>query len=264
MTESQKNAVLHDIIQLRHPILKRNVPEEKEIHVIKSPKHPGVEFIRHQVKPSDDLTVLAIRYGTTESEIRRYNRRVVFDSLENVLFDFILIPIDGNEVRRGNTFPDQRPEEQIKVDKQVDEKYMKMRCFLLHGGPGTKFPQASKLEAEFYLEEGGYVLGKALEQWKDDITWEMTHPFVPSETKVILEPSSPSLSRRSSPTPRFRQRSVWFSCFRRPSRPQLSITTDLTITPKTQSRRWSFHPFKREKRENFEYHMLELAPISYV
>jgi hypothetical protein len=38
--------------------------------------HLGVRFAEHLVKADDDLTDLAVRYSSSEAEIRRFNRRV--------------------------------------------------------------------------------------------------------------------------------------------------------------------------------------------
>jgi len=77
--------------------------------------HPGLKFAEHVVKADDDLTDLAVRFGTSEAEIKRYNRRVVFDRLDNVLGDTIFIPMSMDL----ETFPDQRPLEQKAINVEA-------------------------------------------------------------------------------------------------------------------------------------------------
>ena len=50
-------------------------------------------LVRHMVQPTDDLVDLALRYDTTVAAIRRYNRRVVFEQLDNVVGEQIHIPV---------------------------------------------------------------------------------------------------------------------------------------------------------------------------
>ena len=62
---------------------------------------PAQKFVRHLVVPTDDLVDLAVRYDTTPELIRRHNRRVVFQHLDNVMGEYIHIPVkEGFELPR--------------------------------------------------------------------------------------------------------------------------------------------------------------------
>ena len=50
-------------------------------------------FVDHLVVPGDDLVDLAVRYDTSVELIRRHNRRVVFEQLDNVLNEVLHIPV---------------------------------------------------------------------------------------------------------------------------------------------------------------------------
>lgn len=61
---------------------------------------PDHTLIDHVVKDDDDLTALAVRYDLSEGEIRRFNRKVVFDHLLNVVGDTLKIPVTRSTLLR--------------------------------------------------------------------------------------------------------------------------------------------------------------------
>jgi hypothetical protein len=54
---------------------------------------PSQRFVDHLVVPEDDLVDLALRYDTEVQLIRRHNRRVVFQHLDNVVGEVLRIPV---------------------------------------------------------------------------------------------------------------------------------------------------------------------------
>lgn len=124
---------------------------------------PQINFIEHLVVWDDDLTDLAVRYGTEESEIRRYNRRIVFDNLANVEGELIKIPVANGTTKED--FPDQRV---IREDAPVvDRTAYLIDCFM-----HLTLGQVSVYEARFYLEENGWIVKDAITAYKCDLEWE--------------------------------------------------------------------------------------------
>jgi len=239
--KTAQRAVFQDIESKNHPLFyRRRDLQTNGPKLLSFPQHPGVEFIRHHVELNDDLVDISVRYNTTPGSIRRYNRKLVFDSLENVMFDWLIIPIDGDEVRKGNTFPDRRPPEQRVVDKKANM----LRHFTMHSGPGTKYPRVKKEEALFYLEEAQFDITKALDRWKEDMEWELAHPFEPGRN---LLPAA--VSSALTATPMTRQRS--------PSADSLVPDDDSPSPSSSWFRCW--RPMPRVSQYNY----IELAPISY-
>jgi len=118
-------------------------------------------FHAHKVHPSDTLDGLAVRYNTTVSQIRRYNRRIVFDTLDNVFGDNIFIPKNG-EVGLAPVDP-KLEEQRIKKEK--------IRTFLFRAGH-----DCHESEAMFYLDENAFDLDTAWKQYQEDKEWEKVHP----------------------------------------------------------------------------------------
>jgi len=130
------------------------------------------KFHAHKVHPSDTLDGLAVRYNTTVSQIRRYNRRIVFDTLDNVFGDTIFIPRNG-EVGIAPVDP-KLEEERIKKEK--------MRAFLFKAGH-----DCHESEAMFYLDENAFDLDKAWKQYQEDKEWEKVHPNPQISSKMTSQ-----------------------------------------------------------------------------
>jgi len=161
------------------------------------PTDPNVKFLEYKVNASDDMDVwhLAATYGVSVDAIRRYNRRVVFDYLDNVIGETIYIPLNVNE---GDHVPKQ-PESDPK--KVAEFKFV-------------KDTGSSHAEAKFYLEEAEWDCEGALKSYHDDVSWEKSKESrekaaqleklkqqqgTPSEKLVAaLAPPSPSLPPSSS------------------------------------------------------------------
>jgi len=116
---------------------------------------PNVKFLEYKVRASDDMDLwhLAATYGVSPDDIRRYNRRVVFDYLDNVIGETIYIPIN---VKEGDHIPKQ-PESDPK--KIAEFKFVhETSC--------------THAEAKYYLEEADWSYEGALKSFRDDVSWE--------------------------------------------------------------------------------------------
>lgn len=123
------------------------------------PLTPVVTPIRHLVLPSDDLTELAVRYGTSEAQIKSHNRRIVFRVLDNVVGQHIIIPATCG-FQQQDIDPDAIANER-ELNRQfhlVEEFQSRTNC--------------TKQEAEFYLEENQYHLTNAMNAYEADLSWE--------------------------------------------------------------------------------------------
>lgn len=105
---------------------------------------PPVRHIRHRVEVGDDLTALAVRYGTTEAQIKSLNRRIVFQVLDNVVGEFITIPATSHFRADQEA---ETPEERAKREKELEQK----RQFLAAQVFKEKAKVKDDAEAEFYL-----------------------------------------------------------------------------------------------------------------
>lgn len=104
---------------------------------------PPIRHIRHRVEVGDDLTALAVRYGTTEAQIKSLNRRIVFQVLDNVVGELITIPATSN----FRNEQEETPEERAKREKELEQK----RQFLAVQMFKEKAKVKDDAEAEFYL-----------------------------------------------------------------------------------------------------------------
>jgi len=119
------------------------------------PTDPNIKFLEYKVRASDDMDVwhLAAGYGVSVDAIRRYNRRVVFDYLDNVIGETIYIPLN---VKEGDHIP-----------KQPESDPKKVAEFKFVQDTGS-----SHAEAKFYLEEAEWDYEGALKSYHDDVAWE--------------------------------------------------------------------------------------------
>jgi len=130
-------------------------------------KDTSVKFISHKVHPDDSLAALAVRYYTTEESIRQYNRRVVFDSLDNVTGDILQIPCHVSE-------SDLPPPDPTKEEERRKRELVRTFVRQAHQSNSSLLCQDS--EAAFYLDEAEWSLDKAFKQWKEDTDWERQNP----------------------------------------------------------------------------------------
>jgi len=116
---------------------------------------PNTKFIEYQVRAADDLDLwnVAATYGVRVEDIRRYNRRVVFDYLDNVIGETIYIPIN---VQEGDHIPKQ---------PESDPKKILEFKFVAETGTGHA-------EAKYYLEEANWEYNEAIKSYHEDINWE--------------------------------------------------------------------------------------------
>lgn len=128
---------------------------------IERPRPEPISLVKHKVLPGDDLTDLAVRYGSSVASIKAANRRIVFEVLDNVWGEVIDIPAT-----------------RVPVDAPVDpaasalaakrnQEFFARRSFLTEAGG-----RCTEAEASFYLEENDWEVQAALEQWRDDVAWD--------------------------------------------------------------------------------------------
>lgn len=153
-------------------------------------KFPEKRFIRHLVRPCDDLVDLAVRYRCSVSEIRQFNRRVVFEYLDNVMGEYIHIPIPDDFVF-PRVDPNEKPGDErdlevpgaggftlgeLQLQAEINRQYYSERAFI---------SQAEKLssnlainqsvhenEARFYLSEANWDVRQALADFAEDLKFE--------------------------------------------------------------------------------------------
>jgi hypothetical protein len=116
---------------------------------------PNMKFLEYKVRATDDLDVwnIAATYGVRVEDIRRYNRRVVFDYLDNVIGETIYIPIN---VQEGDHIPKQ---------PEADPKKIAEFKFVKDTG-------CSHAEAKYYLEDAEWDYDNAMKTFRDDVAWE--------------------------------------------------------------------------------------------
>jgi len=118
----------------------------------------GDKFVRHLVDRNESITSLVVKYDTEEDLIRRYNRTMIFDHLDNLHGDFIFIPVQKN----WNL--------QLQLPSNVRDdrwKQLMIAKFCEHIGKVVK-----AAEAEFYLDESEWDIVAAAKLWREDESWE--------------------------------------------------------------------------------------------
>ena len=154
------------LAQLRAKADLAEMVEEREARAIERgeierPRPEPITLVKHKVVPGDDLTDLAVRYGSSVASIKAANRRIVFEVLDNVWGETIDIPAT-----------------RVPVDASVDpaasaaaarknKEFFARRSFLSECGG-----KCTEAEAGFYLEENDWEVQAALEQWRDDVEWD--------------------------------------------------------------------------------------------
>jgi len=111
-------------------------------------------FIKHEVRDTDTLPGIALKYNTTTQAIKQLNKLA---SDHVFTRRYLYIPHDGQ-----TPLPEQTPDEvsETTVRRRLLKDFMK----------ASKI--SSKEEAEYYLDESDWNLEMALEVYQKDIEWE--------------------------------------------------------------------------------------------
>jgi len=119
----------------------------------------GDKFVRHLVDRSESLTALVIKYDTEEDLVRRYNRTMIFEHLDNLHGEYIYIPVQKNW-----TIQLVAP-----VSAPQDDRWKRLMIskFCDHIGKAVK-----SVEAEYYLDEADWNIEEAGKIWREDEAWE--------------------------------------------------------------------------------------------
>lgn len=149
-------------------------------------KKMGIRFKKVPVKATDSVMSIAVRNGISDTELRRFNRKLMFDYCDFV--DFVWIPINPNMAIN------QTP---VNIgDDDKNKKYFTMKQFCASTG-------STEIEAQFYLDENNYDLKVAMKKYKDDLQWEEQHvqkkaASVAASNKVENKPLIPATSSSAS------------------------------------------------------------------
>ena len=132
-----------------------------------APRPAPLQLVKHLVLPGDDLTDLAVKYGSSVASIKAANRRIVFEVLDNVLGQEITIP--------ATRVPVDTPRDPAEVAEaaQRNQQFFARRSFQAKA-------KATEAEASFYLEENEWDVEAALAQWQDDVDWEKAQKKLPA------------------------------------------------------------------------------------
>ena len=179
---------------------------------VRNEADPSQKMVRHLVVPTDDLVDLALRYDTTVESIRRHNRRVVFQHLDNVMSEYIHIPVAesfqlpvvplalqsalseaaAEEKERNDDYvvpgAGGLTAEELRVQSEMNRQFYAVRSFLSQvarrrsavagvghafiGEDGEAVTDCTEQEAEFYLQEAAFNVNLALAAYMDDLEWE--------------------------------------------------------------------------------------------
>ena len=185
----------------------------------------GKRIIRHRVQAHDDLCNLAVHYGTSIAAIRRLNRQIVFDYLDNCIGDTISIEVDHDWIDRApadsqltpaqllekytslqddDTVPgtDGLTKAELQVKVFADAHQLLVRQFCVESARlqrlfGLHFTRAYRErdlqyeedEADFYLAEAHNDVQHALIALRSDLEFEARNP-------QQLQQSAPGMHQR--------------------------------------------------------------------
>lgn len=121
---------------------------------------PVGTYIIHQVLPSDTLDRVCLIYDVPKDAIRKANN---FTGDEIFMKKELVIPNSAGPVLRAN-IPSTQTDEQRKRD-QID-------LMATHLREKLRTAQSYKAEAQYYLEITNYDLGKAIEEFEEDLKFE--------------------------------------------------------------------------------------------
>lgn len=69
------------------------------------------------------------------------------------------------------------------AEKEASEAVRKIRRARLTEALRTALPGLEKKEATFYLMDADWCMGKALQQYREDVEWEKENPLVSTDSK---------------------------------------------------------------------------------
>jgi hypothetical protein len=160
-------------------------------------RFPDKKFLRHVVTADSDLYNLAIQYGSSIPEIRRHNRRVVFEYLDNLIGEYIHIPVDPSlyslhekEISHSNNQENLQQQAVINREQQAIASFLQLSHNKLSHKNMTNNNGISSEEAQFYLEDNNYNVSAALSQYFDDLNWEQNNPATEYKTSNYTVDSS--------------------------------------------------------------------------
>jgi hypothetical protein len=149
----------------------------KRGQVAPPPPEP-VRIVQHRVQLGDDLTNLAVHYGSSVSAIRAANSRIlVFEqSIDNAAGQLIDIPATQRwRPPVSNAGPVDAAEAERLRKRALTRKFLQ--------GVNASGRLCDAQEAEFYLDDAGWDVATALAQWRDDSEWETTNGDMEAEQK---------------------------------------------------------------------------------
>jgi len=118
----------------------------------------GDKFVRHLCDRSETIMGLCVKYDTEEDLLRRYNRTMIFEHLDNLHGDFIYIPVKKNWMLQLT------PPTTVRDDRW---KRLMITKFCENIGKSVK-----NAEAEYYLDEAEWDVEAAGNIWREDDAWE--------------------------------------------------------------------------------------------
>jgi len=122
-------------------------------------KSQNEEFIKHNVKFTDTLSGLSLKYRVTVDEIKSTNK---INKDEEMWTRFhIMIPFRGQELPQ--------PDEKEKKKYRQDMKNRLAKRF-------SRATNCSTYEARYYLKMNAWCYDEAISEIKSDLLWETKHP----------------------------------------------------------------------------------------
>jgi len=141
----------------------------------RKPLDPSIKFVEHKLTPTEDLSIwsIAAMYGVSPDAIQRYNRRAVFEYLDNMIGEILYIPVNVKDGDRPIRVPEVDPK------KEAEYKFV-------------KDTGASHDEAKFYLTEAEWDFDGAIRQYNEDTEWEQrnggaTNPEIAALTAQLKD-----------------------------------------------------------------------------
>lgn len=147
----------------------------------------GHKFYVHTVQRDDDVTSLAMHYGTLPSVIKQHNPRArCFNHLDHMIGEKLYIPVDLN-----NLVTVRAPSEEKKR-----REHFAIMAFIQSASAKEKVPEAV---ARYYLQEHGWNVDAALKAFNDDVNWENSEEGKRARDAVAFASLSLSMPVPSAP-----------------------------------------------------------------
>lgn len=142
-------------------------PTDSEFSNIKrNPGDPEIIFwngkacYKHQIKDSDNLVHLAIKYKTTVPKIMKSNN-MLSDDLDFIQEKYLIIPVASSKINR-NDIAD--PSLHVKErEKALVNLFLEAREKVIESNPDV---------ARYYLSVNSWDFKKAIQELDEDISWE--------------------------------------------------------------------------------------------